>query len=74
MPEVRCESGARRGRCSPRRGPCAWNDGIRIHPDELRRIVRQTIDLHVVKDKLAVLLIAEESERELLNGLGGIGR
>jgi hypothetical protein len=45
-----------------------------IPPDELRRIVRDIIERHVDHEELAVLKVAEKSERELLNGLAGVGR
>jgi hypothetical protein len=41
-----------------------------ISPDRMRRLVSEAIERHVDHDQLKVLKVAEESERELLKGLG----
>ena len=41
-----------------------------IAPDRLRRLVEDAIVGHVDQDQLAVLKVAEQSERELLKALG----
>ena len=44
-----------------------------IAPDRLRRLVEDAIVGHVDQDQLAVLKVAEQSERELLKALGRAG-
>ena len=41
-----------------------------ISPDRIRRLVENSIDPHVDHEQLAVLKVAEKSERELLKALG----
>jgi hypothetical protein len=41
-----------------------------IEPDMIRHLVEDAIDRHIDQDQLAVLKVAEQSERELLKALG----
>jgi hypothetical protein len=40
-----------------------------IPPDDLRRMVRETIESYLPADQLQILKVAEGSERELIQGL-----
>jgi hypothetical protein len=47
----------------------AWPHFLAIEPDDLRAAVRWAIERHLPPDRLELLKIAEESEREPITGL-----